>query len=96
MAGQPLGRAEQGCPSAHRESGGAVAWWPATRTTTTTTVFKSSLNTQELTDVLIHSSLVLQESGDLGLVACNSRGKQKTLFQPKPLTLRGVRRAVAE
>jgi hypothetical protein len=30
------------------------------------------------------------QSGDLGVVACNSRGKQKTMFQPPPLTLAGV------
>ena len=30
--------------------------------------------------------------GDLGVVACNSRGKQKTMFQPPPLTLAGVSR----
>lgn len=35
------------------------------------------------------------ESGDLGLVAVSSRGKQKTLFVPKPLTLRGVSEAHA-
>ena len=32
------------------------------------------------------------QSGDLGVVACNSRGKQKTMFQPPPLTLAGVSR----
>lgn len=32
-----------------------------------------------------------EESGDLGLVACSSRGSQKTLFPLPPLTLRSVR-----
>ena len=32
------------------------------------------------------------QSGDLGLVAYASRGTQKTMFPPPPLTLRGVRR----
>lgn len=31
------------------------------------------------------------DTGDLGLVAVNCRGHQKTLFTPPPLTLRGVR-----
>ena len=29
-----------------------------------------------------------QEIGDLGEVACRSKGKQRTMFQPKPLTIR--------
>ncbi|KAK3064849.1 ATP-dependent DNA ligase Cdc17, partial [Teratosphaeriaceae sp. CCFEE 6253] len=31
-----------------------------------------------------------QKIGDLGLVAAMSRGKQPTMFKPKPLTIRGV------
>lgn len=30
------------------------------------------------------------ECGDLGSVASAARGMQKTMFKPKPLTLRGV------
>jgi len=33
------------------------------------------------------------ENGDLGMVAASARGGQKTMFKPKPLTVRGVLKA---
>lgn len=37
-----------------------------------------------------------EEAGDLGVVACASKNKQRTMFQPKPLTVRGVFKALKE
>lgn len=37
-----------------------------------------------------------QKIGDLGLVAVQSRGKQPTMFKPKPLTIRGVHKGLMD
>lgn len=37
-----------------------------------------------------------QKIGDLGLVAVASRGKQPTMFKPKPLTIRGVHKGLMD
>jgi DNA ligase-1 len=37
-----------------------------------------------------------QKIGDLGLVAVASRGKQPTMFKPKPLTVRGVHKGLMD
>lgn len=49
-------------------------------------LFKALANATGRSDAQLKKEY--QETGDLGEVAVNSKGKQRTMFQPKPLTIK--------
>ena len=42
------------------------------------------------------SARLLEQEGDLGMVALQSRGKQMMMMKPKPLSVRGVFKVLTE